>query len=231
MFPDADPLGAGIRAGGEDLEIIGVVADVALTPRGTVVPMAYHSHAQFAADRNWSLEQVVAFDAEPLAAVGALRDVLASTDPDLVLHDPRLLADVIGRGVTQERFAVLLVGAFALLALVLAAIGLYGLLAYAVARRRREIGIRLALGARPAGVRRMVVAQGARLALGGLALGLVAAFAVTRALEALVFEVSVRDPLVFATAAIVLGGVALVASWIPSLGATRVDPAEAFGRE
>ena len=148
-----------------------------------------------------------------------------------MLHNPQRMADVVGRGVAQERFALLLVGAFALLALTLCAIGLYGLLAYSIARRRREIGIRLALGARPAGVRRMVVAQGARLAVTGLAIGLIAAFAATRALRALVFDVSVRDPLVFTTAAAVLGAVALLASWIPALGATRVDPADAFRRE
>jgi predicted permease len=229
--PDEDPVGNILLIIGDTLEIIGIVGDVPVSARGDVVPVAYHSHTQYADNRNWALTQVVALDAPRADIVAALRGAVAAIDPNLVLHNPQRMADVVGRGVAQERFALLLVGAFALLALTLCAIGLYGLLAYAVARRRREIGIRLALGARPTGVRRMVVAQGARLALGGLALGLVAAFAVTRALEALVFEVSVRDPLVFATAAIVLGGVALVASWIPSLSATRVDPAEAFGRE
>jgi predicted permease len=229
--PGEDPVGDILLIIGDTLEIIGIVGDVPVSARGDVVPVAYHSHTQYADNRNWALTQVVALDAPRADIVAALRDAVAAIDPNLVLHDPQRMADVVGRGVAQERFALLLVGAFALLALVLAGIGLYGLLAYSIARRRREIGIRLALGARPAGVRRMVVAHGARLALGGLAIGMVAAFLATRALEALVFDISVRDPLVFATAAAVLGAVAVLASWIPALGATRVDPAEAFRTE
>jgi ABC-type antimicrobial peptide transport system permease subunit len=174
---------------------------------------------------------VVAVDRPRSDIVNEVRSVLAGIDPDLVLHEPRPLADVIGRGVATERFALLLVSAFAVLALTLAAIGLYGLLAYSVARRRREIGIRLALGARPARVRYMIVGHGARLAGAGLAIGLVVAIMATRALSALVYGVSVRDPIVFLAATVVLAVVAIAASWIPAFWATRVDPLEAFAGE
>jgi predicted permease len=232
MFGDENPLGARLRIpSGGPAEIIGVVGDVPISARGDIVPMAYHSHGWFATNRNWALTQVVAVDRPRSDIVNEVRSVLAGIDPDLVLHEPRPLADVIGRGVATERFALLLVSAFAVLALTLAAIGLYGLLAYSVARRRREIGIRLALGARPARVRYMIVGHGARLAGAGLAIGLVVAIMATRALSALVYGVSVRDPIVFLAATVVLAVVAIAASWIPAFWATRVDPLEAFAGE
>jgi len=138
-----------------------------------------------------------------------------------------MLDDVIGGGVAQERFALQLVAAFALLALVLAAVGIYGVLSYAVSRRRREMGIRMALGAPAGTVRSMVVRDGGRLALAGIACGTAGATAATRFLQSLLFGVSATEPAVFAAAAAVLAAVALAASWIPARTATKVDPLEA----
>ena len=130
-----------------------------------------------------------------------------------------MLEDVIGAGVAQERFALLLVASFALLALLLAAVGIYGVLSYSVSRRRREMGIRMALGAPAGAIRSMIVRDGGRLVGTGVALGLVGAFAATRFLRSLLFGVSTTEPLVFAAAAAVIAGMAMLASWIP--GACR----------
>jgi ABC-type antimicrobial peptide transport system permease subunit len=212
---------------GAQVQIIGIVGDVALGPREALRPYVYHSHTQFAADRNWSLTQVVAFDQHRPLAIADVRHELSRIDPALVLYEPKMLEDVIGGGIAQERFALLLVASFALLALLLAAVGIYGVLSYSVTRRAREMGIRMALGAPAASVRSMVVRDGGRLTAIGISVGTVAAFAATRALQSLLFGVSATEPLVFAAAASVLVGVAMVASWIPARAATKADPLQA----
>jgi putative ABC transport system permease protein len=228
LFASEDPIGKRLRVGGGQAEIIGVVGDVALGPRAALRPYVYHSHSQFAGDRNWALTQVVALDAGVSNSFLAdARRELARIDPSLVLYEPKMLDDVIGAGVAQERFALLLVAIFALLALVLAAVGIYGVLSYAVSRRRREMGIRMALGAPAASVRTLIVRDGGRLAAVGIVLGCAGAYAATRTLRSLLFEVSATEPLVFVSAAAVLGLVAMAASWIPAHAATRADPLQA----
>jgi predicted permease len=228
VFPDEDPVGRRLNVAGSDVEVIGVVGDVAIGARAARRPMVYHSHTQFADNRNWALTQVVALDRDTPGILSEVRRELAAIDPALVLDQPRMLEDVIGRDVAQERFAMLLLGAFALLALVLAAVGIYGVLSYAVTARGRELGIRMALGASTGSVRRLVVGDGGRLALAGLALGLPAGLAATRALGSLLYGVSATEPMVFAAAAGVLGAAALAASWIPARTATKVDPLQAL---
>jgi predicted permease len=224
IFGDEDPIGKAVRINADTAEIIGVVRDVAITPRGVVDPTVYHSHWQFASNRNWALKQVVAMDGPRPTLLEDVRRELAAIDPALVLHQPRMLSDVIGAGIAQERFALLLIGGFALLALVLAAVGIYGVLSYAVTRRRREMGIRMALGAPARAVWSLVLRDGARLAAVGVMLGLAGAYGATRVLQSLLFGVSATDPIVFGLAAITLAAVALLASWIPARAATRVDP-------
>jgi predicted permease len=229
LFGDEEPIGEHLYVTGDapDVEIIGIVADVAVSPRGAVSPMVYHSHRQFADNRNWALTEVVAFDRPLPPRFDEMRRELAAIDPALVLDRPRLLTDAIGLGIAQERFALLLVGSFAGLSLVLAAIGIYGVLSYSVQRRRREMGIRMALGA-PAGVvRALVVRDGGRLAIVGVVLGLVGAYVSTRALQVLLFDVSATDPVVYAACAATLAFVALAASWIPARVATKVNPLDA----
>ena len=224
LFGDEDPIGRRLRVADATPEIIGVAGDVAISARGDAPPMVYHSHRQFAADRNWALTQVVALDRISPAILDEIRRELSTIDPALVLYQPRLLTEVVGGGVAQARFALRLVAGFALLALALAAIGVYGVLSYSVARRSREMGIRLALGAPAEAVWLLIVRDGARLAAIGVALGLAGAFAVTRTLRSLLFEVSATEPAVFAIAALALAAVAVAASWIPARAATRVDP-------
>ena len=230
VFPSEDPIGKRLRVAGALPEIIGVVGDVAIGPRASPRPYVYHSHSQFAGDRNWELTQVLALDGDRPGLLRDARRELSSIDPALVLHDPRMLDDVVGGGVAQERFALLLVAAFAALALVLAAVGLYGVLSYSVTRRSREMGIRLALGATPRSVRSMIVRDGGRLAAIGIGIGVVGAIATTRLLRSLLFEVSATEPLVFAGAAALLALVALIASWMPAHAATKVDPIDVVKR-
>src|SRR5712691_9941875 len=203
MFPSENPVGKRVRVAGAQPEIIGVVADVALGPRSSPRPYVYHSHSQFASDRNWALTEVVAFDGDRPALLSDARRELSRIDPALVLYEPRLLEDVIGGGVAQERFALLLVASFAALALVLAAVGIYGVLSYSVSRRRREMGIRMALGAPAGAIRSMIMRDGGRLVVTGVALGLVGAFSATRFLRLLLFGVSTTEPVVFTAAAAV----------------------------
>ena len=224
LFGDEDPIGQRVRVAGGTPEIIGVAGDVAITARGEAPPMVYHSHRQFAADRNWALTQVVALERASPAIMEEIRRQLAAIDPELVLYQPRMLADVVGGGMAPERFALRLVAGFALLALVLAAVGVYGVLSYSVARRSREMGIRLALGAPANAVRLLIIRDGFRLASVGVALGLFGAVVATRTLRALLFEVTATEPAVFAIAAVALAAVAAAASWIPARAATHVDP-------
>jgi predicted permease len=231
LFGDEDPLGRQLRVSGDQVEVIGVVGDVAISPRGVARPTVYHSHRQFAADRNWALTQLVALDRPVPSLLDDVRRELAAIDPALVLDKPAMLADVIGGGIAQERFALLLIAGFALLALLLAAVGIYGVLSYSVTRRSREMGIRMALGAPARAVWSLIVRDGGRLALAGVLLGLVGAYTATRALRSLLFDISATDPLVFTAAAATLILVALAASWIPARAATKVDPLQAVRAE
>ena len=230
LFPGLDPIGRKVQVLSATPTVIGVVPDVALNARGERAPAVYHSHSQFAENRNWSLTQVVATNGPVHGIVDAIRRELAAVDPQLVLHQPQPLSDVIGRGQARERFSLQLIGAFAVLAMAIAGIGLYGVLAYSVTSRRREIGIRMALGAQPSSVRSLFVGTGGKLTAVGLLAGVCAALLLTRGLQSLVFEVSVLDPVVFLAAAAMLALVAAAAAWIPARAATRVDPLEVLGK-
>jgi ABC-type antimicrobial peptide transport system permease subunit len=137
----------------------------------------------------------------------------------------------LGAAVAQPRFSALLFGLFALLALSLAAVGLYGVMAYAVSQRTREVGIRMALGAQTTGILRLMIAQGMKLTLLGVGVGLAGAFALTRLMKALLFGVSETDPVTFAAIVLLLATIALLACWIPARRATKVDPMIALRAE
>ncbi len=231
LFPSEDPIGRRLRVSGGEAEIIGVVADVANAPRTPPPAIVYHLHRQFAENRNWALTTVVALNRPAAGLLDDIRRELRALDPALVLHQPRLLSEVVGRSIAQERFAMLALGLYALLAVVLAAVGLYGLLSYMVGTRQREIGIRLALGAQISSVRSLVIREGAVLAVAGVIVGLAAAVAATRALSSLLYSVSVRDPLTFGLVAAALLAIATIASWLPARTATRVDPVHALRGE
>jgi len=152
-------------------------------------------------------------------------------DPEQVVSNLRPAGELVSGAIARQRFSMLLLLAFGGLALVLAGVGVYGVLAYTVSQRTRELGIRVALGAHAGAVRALVLRQGLGVALVGLVLGLVGALALSRLLGAVLYEVSPTDPLALASAAGVLGGVAAIACLIPAVRATRVNPVEALRSE
>jgi putative ABC transport system permease protein len=225
-------VGQRIRVLGTELrDIIGVVGDVALDARGTRALGVYHAHAQFADDRNWALTGVVAVRLPADQAMTRIRTVVAALDPELVVYQQARLADVVGKGTARESFALVLMAAFAAVALLLSAIGLYGVLAYTVRERTHEIGIRMALGATAIDIHELVLRQGARLVVLGVAVGLGGALASGRLLSALLFETSPSDPRLLAATVCLLCVVAACALWLPARRAAGVAPTNAMREE
>ena len=231
LFVGDEVIGKVIRVGGGERVIVGVVENVPSDAFGEVAPKIYIPHAQYADDRNWPLTQTVSYQGNLGTLIPRLRQELRAVDPNLVLFRVRTLEDVLGAALIQQRFSLLLMEAFAGLALLLAVVGIYGVLSYLVTQRKHEIGVRIALGAGTGVVRRMVMKQGLVLSGIGVTLGLGSAFYLSRWLQALVFEIEVADPWLFAVVALCLSGVAGVASYLPARQATRVDPASAFREE
>jgi putative ABC transport system permease protein len=224
LFPGVDPLGQRLRTGGRELEVIGVVSDVAVDVQGQLTPTVYHAHTQFAGDRNWELRQVIATTGSPSALAREVRLALAAIDPRLVMYRPAMLASVIGEGTATRVFTLRLLTTFAVLALGLAALGLFGVLSYAVKLRSREFGIRMALGANRGAIRVMVLRRGLGVAGVGVGIGLLGAFALSKVMAAMVFRVSPLDPVVLAGSIVFMGLVAAFAALAPAYRATAVDP-------
>jgi putative ABC transport system permease protein len=229
---DHDPLGKRIRlddAGPNPRQIIGVVKDARQREwAATPLPELYLPYLQTPAS---SLTLVVRTAGQPLALAPALQRALAAVAPRLPPARLRVMDEVVAEALGQPRFNLLLLNAFGALALVLAAIGVYGVIAYGVSRRTRELGIRLALGARHEQVLRLVMARGLGLTALGVVLGLLIALAMTRTIAALLFEVSATDPATFATVAAAVMGVALLATYLPARRATVIDPATALRQD
>jgi predicted permease len=224
LFPGVRAVGQRLTHGSGDREIVGVVADVALDPQGRSGGYVYHPHRQFAGDRNWSIVQVVRTTGSLEQLQGEVRRVITSLDPQLVMYKPMALADAIGRGEAQRVFTLRLLTTFAGVALGLAALGLFGVLSYGVRLRRREFGIRMALGANGGSIRRMVLREGMAVTAIGVAVGLLGTVALSRVLASLVFGVSTLDPRVLAAAATFMAVVAAFAAYLPAHRATSVEP-------
>lgn len=227
-FPDRDPLGAKIIQMGREWEVVGIVDDTAHDARGSVVGKIYYPHEQFAWNRNWELVQTVRTGGDPAALVGPLREALREQDPQLILYHVRTMADVVGRGTSPQRFTATLMSLFAGVALALAALGIYGVLASDVAGRARELGIRMALGADRRRVRALVLGHGARLTALGITLGAGGGLILSRWLSSLLFEVQPRDPWVLAAVALVIAAAATLAAYLPARRATSIDPLRAL---
>jgi putative ABC transport system permease protein len=168
---------------------------------------------------------------DPLALSNAAREAVWSLDRDLPIPSIQTMEQILSERVAKRRLNMLLLGLFAMVALILAAVDIYGVMNYAVTQRTNEIGIRIALGAQSGDVIGLVLKQGMALTLMGVAFGLIATFMLTRLMASLLFGVSARDPITFAAIAALLTGVALVACWIPARRATRVDPMVALRYE
>ena len=231
VYGEQGPLGEIFRTGGRNFTVVGVVGNVAYEADGTGFGKAYVSHGQFADDRQWGLTYVVKTTPTPTTVIEPARQALAATDEALVLYRARTMTDLVSRHRAQTQFTLLLMVLFAGIAVTLAAVGVYGVLAYTVSQRTQEIGVRMALSARPEQVRATVLRHGALVAGAGIACGLTGALGLSRFLAALTFEVSAQDPTVFIVVALRLGAIVLGASYVPARRATRVDPLTALRSE
>jgi putative ABC transport system permease protein len=227
-YGDHDPIGQRFRTDDREFQIVGVVGDVANEPNGATAEMVYLSHAQFADNRNWALTYVVKTTGAADEVVRVARRELAQVDRALVIYRPRTMEALLARHLARERFTLVLMGVFAAIALSLAAVGVYGVLSYAVSQRTHEIGVRLALGALPGQVQRIILREGIVIGAIGMVTGVVGALALSRVLETLVFGTSTKDPFVLVVVALLLGGVVLAASYLPARRATRSDPLDAL---
>ena len=227
FWPDEQPIGKRIRWGGWGVEwptVVGVVGDVRVSSlEKEAAPASYMPIFQVPRTRR-NVVFIARTSGDPAALVPAIRDRIRTVDEGLPVYDVRTMNNVIAESVEQRRFAMLLISIFAGVALLLASIGLYAVMSNLVAQRTREIGIRVALGARGIDVLKLVVRQGALLTLTGVALGLVCSFVLTRSMESLLFGVSTTDLVTFSSVPLILAGVALLATYVPARRATLVDP-------
>jgi putative ABC transport system permease protein len=198
-------------------------------PGESVRPDFYTSYHQFTWPHTTVMVKAAAGD--PLVLVPALRQAVLDVDPQLPIHDVRSMANLSGEALAGERFAAQALSVSGALGLLLAALGVYGIMAYSVAQRRREVGIRLALGSSPREVLRVVMGQGAGLLAVGLLIGTVLALGLSRALPAFIAGVSGANAAVLAAVASLLAVVGLVACWLPARSAMRVNPVETLSGE
>ena len=234
FWPDEDPIGKRFRYGGQDggaplMTVVGVVADMRRT--GYERPVRFETFLPLAQFAPTSMLIVVRTSGEPLALASAVRSEVRAIDRDLPVYQVSSVEQQLATMVAQRRFSMALLGTFAAIALLLGVVGVYGVTAYLVAQRTREVGLRLALGADPRRLVAMVVRQGMFPALVGLAVGLLLALAVTRVMSGLLYGVTPHDVATLLGVAVVLAGATLVANYIPARRAARVDPLVALRRD
>ncbi|MGD0435753.1 MAG: ABC transporter permease [Bryobacteraceae bacterium] len=224
FWPGQNPIGKRFRFVSDNVlhEVVGVVSNTAVLAIGeppqpvTYLPLEQRFSTAVALD--------VRTESNPAAVLNAVLSRVQSLDSNLALTNASTIQDLLAQGLWAPRMGATLFGLFGLLGMLLASIGIYGVMAYMVAQRTNEIGIRMALGAQPGDVLRLVVGQGMRLVLAGIALGLACSFALSRLMRSLLFDVSPTDPVTFLTVSAILAAVALVAGWLPAIRASRIDP-------
>jgi putative ABC transport system permease protein len=233
-WPNEDPIGKRVKSSidgwSKQREIVGVVKDV----RYTALDTEARSQMYFSFDQGFALSNralVARTEGDPLSFVTAVRGEVKALDKDQPISNVHTLEELVTGSVATRRFNMALLAAFAGLALLLAAVGIYGVMSYSVEQRTHEIGLRMALGAQATDALRLLLGQGMKLVATGVAIGLAAAFALTRLISTLLFEVSATDPLTFVTIALLLTAVALLACYIPARRATKIDPMIALRSE
>ena len=232
-WPGEDPIGKSVMLmsfGNKPFTVVGVAGDVRTESlESDSAPMAYAS-TPFAAGWN-PMNLVIRTSGEPAAQVSGIRGVLGSIDPNLAVYDVRSVDEILSNSLGSRRFTMFLLGVFAGVALLLACVGLFGVMAYIVSQRTHEIGVRLALGASQGAVFRLIIGRGMALASVGSALGLAGAWAIGRFLESMLYQIKPTDPTTLAIAPVVLLAVALLACYVPARRAMKVDPMVALRYE
>jgi putative ABC transport system permease protein len=234
-WPGASPLGKRVKFGGHSdaenpwMEVVGVVAHV--KNYGVDEDSRVELYLPYQQSPVGSFTVVVRGHGDPASLAPALRAAVTSVDPEVPLYALRTLEDLVSERTAQRRLAAVLLGVFAAIALALAAVGIYGVMSYAVAQRTQEIGIRMALGAHRRDILSMMLRYGLALALGGVALGWLAALALARLIASLLFGVGAADLPTFSLVPLLLVGVAVLACYLPARRATRVDPLVALRYE
>jgi putative ABC transport system permease protein len=232
VFPNENPVGKRIVLGMKKptpFEVIGVVGDVSTAGLDEAAFEEFYLHSlQYPPDiASFAIKTTVA----PASLADTARKAVLEVDGDQPLYRVKTMESVLADSVTDRRFPMLILTAFAATALLLSALGVYGVVSYTVTQRTHEIGVRVALGAQSLHVLRMVIGQGMKLVMFGIAIGLVAAFSLTQLMRAMLFGVSATDPLTFTVVALLLSAVALLACWIPARRATKADPLQALRHE
>jgi putative ABC transport system permease protein len=232
IWPGAEALGKHMRKGDESdpmSEVVAIVADTSVGMKGDPPPLMVYMPYWFHLESSATL--AVRTAQEPAGAANAVRNAIWSVDSELPVPEMKTMQRIISDSVSERRFQTALLAGFALAALLLAVIGIYGVISYSVNRRRNEIAIRMALGARAADVNSMVLRQGMRPVGVGLVIGIAIALALSRLVQALLFEIRPSDPLVLGSVALVLSAAAALACFAPARRATRLDPATALRDE
>ena len=237
--PAREVLGKRLRFAGDTegwREIVGVVGHVKQNglneeSRAQIYRPWTQIPPKWKADFTRATDMIVKTSVEPTSLIGAIKREIRAIDKDQPIAQVQTLDDKLSESIAPQRFTLLLLGIFALMALSLASAGIYGLMSYAVTQRTHEIGVRMALGARQVDVLKLMVRQGMGLVVIGVALGLAGAFATTRLMSALLFDVTPKDPVTFAVVTAVLTIVAFVACYLPARRATKVDPLVALRYE
>jgi putative ABC transport system permease protein len=229
FWPDQDPLGRMIKVDEDWSQVVGIVGNVRQHSPAQVPPPAIY--VPYAQDPWPFMAFVVRAKSNPAGAAPALLSAIRSVDKDEPVYGVRTMDEVMSRSLSARRWRMLLLSLFAFAALILACLGIYGVTAYSVTQRTHEIGIRMTLGAQKRDVLKMVVLQGVKLALVGVAVGLLAALVLMRLATSLLYGVEVTDPLTLVAVPATLVGVTLLACCIPAIRATRIDPMVALRYE
>ena len=228
FWPGQDAIGKRLKPGSSASnspwrEVIGVVKDV--RQNDLIAPTKMEMYLNYRQLKNIPANALVLRTTiDPMSLAGSVRNAIWSVDKDQAVADIDTMDHIVAEAVVRQRFSMVLLGFFAAVALLLASVGIYGVMSYSVAQRTREIGIRMALGARRADVLQMTVKAGLKLVCAGMLLGVAAAFILTRVMATLLYGISATDPITFAGISIVLLAVAIFASYVPALRATKVDP-------